>query len=117
MTSTASAQNPFHFTLEEGRKSPIAAGQRSAQLFSHGSMKLRYYAPKGVDEQTPHQQDEVYVVVSGDGRFQNGTEFHPFQTGDVLFVPAGREHRFLEFSADFATWVIFYGPAGGEEAS
>ena len=78
-------------------------------------MEVRYYAPKGTDDQTPHQQDEVYVVASGTGRFQNGTELHPFQAGDVLFVPAGREHRFLDFGADFATWVIFYGPAGGEQ--
>jgi hypothetical protein len=23
-------------------------------------------------------------------------------------------HRFEEFSADFATWVMFWGPKGGE---
>jgi mannose-6-phosphate isomerase-like protein (cupin superfamily) len=112
--TTTSAQNPFHFTIQEGRLAPIAAGRRSAQLFSHGSMQVRYYAPKGVDEQTAHQQAEVYVVVAGEGRFQNGRESHLFQAGDVLFVPAGREHRFLDFSADFATWLIFYGTAGGE---
>jgi len=32
----------------------------------------------------------------------------------MLFVPAGVEHRFENFSDDFATWVIFYGPEGGE---
>jgi len=32
----------------------------------------------------------------------------------VLFVPARVEHRFEEFSDDFATWVIFWGPKGGE---
>jgi hypothetical protein len=30
-------------------------------------------------------------------------------------VPAGVEHRFEEFSGDFGTWVIFYGPEGGEK--
>jgi hypothetical protein len=34
----------------------------------------------------------------------------------VLFVPAGMDHRFVNFSGDFAAWVIFYGPAGGEKA-
>jgi uncharacterized protein YjlB len=33
---------------------------------------------------------------------------------DLLFVPAGMEHRFEAMSEDFATWVVFYGPAGGE---
>lgn len=35
--------------------------------------------------------------------------------GDVLFAPAGIEHRFENFSDDFVTWVIFYGPVGGEK--
>jgi hypothetical protein len=30
-------------------------------------------------------------------------------------VAAGVQHRFEEFSDDFATWVIFYGPEGGEQ--
>ena len=25
-------------------------------------------------------------------------------------------HRFLDFSTDFAVWVVFWGPAGGEQA-
>jgi len=37
-----------------------------------------------------------------------------FAPGDMLFVPAKMEHRFEDFSADFATWVLFYGPTGGE---
>ncbi len=41
----------------------------------------------------------------------------PFGPGDILHVPAGVEHRFEEFTDDFATWVVFYGPEGGEETS
>ena len=37
-----------------------------------------------------------------------------FGPGDALYVDAGVEHRFVEFSDDFAVWVVFYGPAGGE---
>jgi hypothetical protein len=32
----------------------------------------------------------------------------------MLFVPAGVEHRFEDFSDDFAVWVVFWGPDGGE---
>jgi mannose-6-phosphate isomerase-like protein (cupin superfamily) len=38
-----------------------------------------------------------------------------FKAGDFLFVPAGIEHRFTNFTADFSTWVFFYGPKGGEK--
>ncbi|MBM3567254.1 MAG: cupin domain-containing protein [Alphaproteobacteria bacterium] len=82
----------------------------------HGTMVLRYYAPKGgVDLQTPHEQDEVYIVASGTGWFVNGVNRVPFAPGDVLFAPAGAVHRFEEFTSDFATWVVFYGPKGGEQ--
>ena len=33
---------------------------------------------------------------------------------DVLFVAAGDRHRFEQLSPDFRTWVVFYGPDGGE---
>ena len=63
----------------------------------------------------PHARDEIYIVASGAGWFVNGSTRHPFQAGDLLFVPAGVEHRFDEFTDDFCTWVIFYGPEGGEK--
>lgn len=46
--------------------------------------------------------------------FFDGAQRYPIKTGSFLFVPAGQEHRFEEFSADFAVWVFFYGPHGGE---
>jgi mannose-6-phosphate isomerase-like protein (cupin superfamily) len=78
---------------------------------------VKYYAPRGRDEQTPHTRDELYFVARGRGTFVNGNEEHPFGVGDVLFVPAGVEHRFENFTDDFGTWVIFYGPEGGERGS
>jgi mannose-6-phosphate isomerase-like protein (cupin superfamily) len=56
----------------------------------------------------------VYVVVQGSGYFRNGSDWHRFGPGDVLFVPAQVPHRFEEFSDDLAVWVFFYGPEGGE---
>lgn len=108
---------PFHLTAAAAAAALPA--QRADQLrfvtlLQHGSMSVELYAPQGEDRQTPHEQDELYVVIAGRGEFQNGAARHPFGPGDVIFVPAGVEHRFLSFSDDFQTWVIFYGPAGGE---
>lgn len=83
-------------------------------LFEHGTAELGVYAPRGHDPQEPHDRDEIYVVISGTGTFLNGPERKRFKPGDLMFVPAGTVHRFEDFSGDFATWVIFYGPAGGE---
>lgn len=83
------------------------------EAFSHGTMSLELFAPRGKDWQSPHAQDEIYVIVEGIGEFVNNGERTTFKRGDVLFVPAGIEHRFENFSDDFATWVIFYGEKGG----
>ena len=83
-------------------------------LFQHGTLEVEMYKPDKVDNQTPHTRDEVYIVASGAGTFINGGKRHEFETGELLFVPAGVEHRFVDFTDDFSTWVIFYGPEGGE---
>ena len=106
-------------TLEAARRAPIPVGKRSALLMEHGTMTLRYYAPRGRDEQTPHDQDEIYVVVSGRGTFalgkdEDSLERRRFGPGDAIFAPAGWVHRFEDFSSDFATWVVFWGRQGGE---
>jgi len=105
---------PIAITLAAARVASIPAGRRSAELMTHGTMRLLYYAPRDVDRQKPHDQDELYVVASGTGTFLCGARRAGFVPGDVLFAPAGVVHRFETFSEDFAVWVIFYGPKGGE---
>ena len=85
------------------------------EMFTHGSLELEIYKPVEKDRQTPHDRDEVYVVASGNGQFFCNGETAEFNTGDFLFVPAGIEHRFFDFSSNFSAWVIFYGPRGGEK--
>ena len=93
---------------------PGPKGERFVELFGHGTLSVELYAPRGTDPQQPHTRDEIYVVISGTGYFVNGGDRHPFVPGEVLFVPAGIVHRFEDFTPDFATWVFFYGPEGGE---
>lgn len=90
------------------------AGQEFITLFRHGTLEVEIYRPIGTDRQVPHDRDEVYVVLSGSGMFVRGGQRQPFVAGEVLFAPAGVEHRFEQFSDDFVTWVFFYGPRGGE---
>jgi mannose-6-phosphate isomerase-like protein (cupin superfamily) len=85
-----------------------------SKVLEHGSMSVEIYKPVAIDQQTAHTQDELYVIISGSGDFYNNGERNAFVAGDVLFVVAGVEHRFENFTDDFATWVIFYGPLGGE---
>jgi len=84
------------------------------KLFSHGTLAKQIYKPEKIDLQTPYTRDEVYVVATGSGEFINRNERNPVRVGDELFVPAGTEHRFVDFTDDFPTWGFFYGPEGGE---
>jgi mannose-6-phosphate isomerase-like protein (cupin superfamily) len=101
-------------TPEAALAALAAAGDDYVVPFRHGTLEVGVYKPAGVDTQKPHTRDEVYVVISGTGTFVLGGERRPFVPGEVLFAAAGAEHRFEDFSADFATWVFFYGPPGGE---
>lgn len=89
-------------------------GERFVQAIAHGSMSVELYAPEGQDPQTPHAQDELYFILAGTGELLVGDERHRVEPGAAFFVPAGAVHRFENFSADFATWVVFWGPQGGE---
>ena len=90
-------------------------GARSVVGLRHGTMSVKLFAPGGgMDRQVPHGQDEVYFVIAGSGTFVLDGHRHPFAPGTALFVPAGVVHRFEDFTPDFVTWVVFWGPEGGE---
>ena len=93
---------------------PPPPGNLAVPVFRHGSLEVELYQPRGTDPQSPHRRDESYVVVRGTGRFVDDGGSRPVGPGDFLFVPAGRGHRFEDFSDDFAVWVLFHGPDGGE---
>lgn len=83
-----------------------------ARLLEKDTFDVSIYKPDKVDLQSPHVRDELYVVVSGSGRFRCDGEIQPVGVSDVLFVAAGVEHRFEDFTDDFSTWVVFLGPRG-----
>jgi mannose-6-phosphate isomerase-like protein (cupin superfamily) len=97
------------------RAVPAPDGKRFAELFRHGTLALELYAPREKDEQKPHTRDEAYIVAQGSGDFVCQNQRVTFSPGDFLFAAAGQPHRFENFTEDFLTWVLFYGPEGGEK--
>ena len=75
------------------------------------------YQPVTTDHQRPHDSDECYVIIEGHGKFEMGDEIVSFGPGDFLFVPASLPHRFTDFGNTMSTWVMFYGPDGGENTN
>lgn len=106
----------WHFSLADvaARLEPLPEGGRLHYALRHGTMRVGLYALDGPDPQTPHNQDELYIVSAGTARFVKDGEEVDVAAQDALFVEAGADHRFEDASEDFATWVIFWGPKGGE---
>lgn len=103
------------FTVDELlSKLPFPANEKWKEgvpfvsAFEKGNFTLELFAPRGKDYQTPHDQDEFYIIASGTADLLVGEEKHSCKSGDALFVPALQEHHFENISADFATWVILF---------
>ena len=106
----------YSFSLASS-KGPPPPGNLAVPIFSHGSLVVELYTPRGHDPQKPHTRDEIYFVTRGNGFFFDGEQRYAVESGSFLFVPAGHVHRFEDFSSDFSIWVAFYGPEGGERNS
>ena len=61
------------------------------------------------DRQQPHEDDEVYVVLEGNGRLEVEGERVDLREGQAVFVPAGADHRFVGYE-QLAVLVVFERP-------
>jgi len=96
---TAPAGSPNHFT-EHVRVATMSVGT--------------YSIPRdGLDDQVPHAEDEVYVVLSGRACFTSGETTVSVGPGTTLFVPANQDHRFHDIADDLAVLVVFAPPYSG----
>jgi mannose-6-phosphate isomerase-like protein (cupin superfamily) len=66
----------------------------------------------GVDDQSPHTEDEIYVVTAGRARLVTDSGEAPLRPGDVVYVPAYEGHRFVDVTEDLALLVLFAPPYG-----
>lgn len=66
----------------------------------------------GVDDQTPHGEDEVYYTVRGRAVLSVGAEDHPVSPGTILFVAAGAVHYFHDITEELVL-VVFWAPPEG----
>ncbi len=103
------------FTIEEFlEKLPLPANEKwkdgvfDVEPFKKGNVTLVFFAPRGTDYQTFHEEDEFYFIVRGAGELVVENERFDCKIGDALFVEAGKPHHFENFTGDFATWAVFF---------
>ncbi len=103
------------FTVDEFlAKLPLPADEKwkdgvwDVAPFEKDGVRLVLFAPRGVDHQTFHEEDEFYFIVGGSGKLVIGSDVFVCTAGDVFFVAAKVEHHFEGFTEDFVTWAVFF---------
>lgn len=97
------------FDIDEIRRS-LSSGQVQYKEFLRvPSLSCGVYQlPKGAkDMQTPHDEDEVYFVMTGKARMQVAEELREVSAGDILYVKATEDHSFFEIEEDMTMLVFF----------
>jgi mannose-6-phosphate isomerase-like protein (cupin superfamily) len=86
-----------------------AGGGGYEVVHESAGLELGVYVPPSPDPQTPHREDEVYVVVEGTGAIMIDGVRHELAVGDQAYVAANVEHRFVDHDG-MVLLVIFNGP-------
>ena len=110
----------MHLIGSAGTYTPPDGGQPNHWVVHLNSEDLSlgtYSIPAGgVDDQEPHTEDEVYVILEGRSRFTAGDATRDVGPGDTLFVGATVPHRFHDIIETLRVIVVF-GPAEGSRAA
>lgn len=98
-------------------RAPAAAATDWAEHLTVADLSVGTYClpAGGTDDQSPHTEDEIYVVTTGRATIVTPAASAEVSPGSVIFVPAGEEHRFTEVTEDLALLVVF-GPAYGSRS-
>ena len=101
--------------IAQARSAPdgYAAEVLRSDLLSAG---LYILAAGATDDQTPHDEDEVYYAVRGRAKLRVGAEDHPVKPGTLLFVPAHAGHFFHDIAEELIL-LVFWAPPEGSGAA
>jgi mannose-6-phosphate isomerase-like protein (cupin superfamily) len=103
-----------HQEFEHGalREQRARAGRPYLEFLRSETFELGLYelAAGSVDDQRPHDEDEIYVVMSGRGRFVVDGDDVPVGPGTILFVAKHAVHRFHSIEEDLSIVVAFSPP-------
>lgn len=102
------------FDLSELMARHDQSGQPWLQFLEVSTLRAGLYKVPagGVDEQEPHDEDEIYFVVSGRGALRVEAEDIPVGPGRLLYVRSHVAHHFHSISEDLRVLVFFSAAEG-----
>src|SRR5215207_4881155 len=109
MRNLIRSRRGMKFTIEQFLPElPLAANEKwkdgvwDVEPFEKDGVKLVFFAPRGTDYQTFHDEDEFYFIARGSSRIVIADETFECRAGDAFFVRAKAAHHFEGMSDDFA---------------
>jgi mannose-6-phosphate isomerase-like protein (cupin superfamily) len=102
------------FELNELIQTHAERGKLYYEFLREPSMSLGLYVlpAGGTDPQQPHNEDEVYYVISGRAMITVGEETQAIQPGSTVFVGKHVPHKFHDISEELTLLVFFAPPEG-----
>ena len=96
-------------TLAELRAAREAGDRLYHEFLRVPDMSAGYYRlpAGGVDPQSPHREDEIYVILAGRAWVTVGEEERAVGPGDVVYVAATVPHRFHDIGEELEVVVVF----------
>jgi mannose-6-phosphate isomerase-like protein (cupin superfamily) len=103
------------FSSDELQKQQLQLGKRYLEFLRVPAMSAGLYvlSAGAVDEQKPHNEDELYFVVRGKAQMKVGSETSDVRPGSTIFVEAKAEHKFFDITEELQV-LVFFAPAESE---
>jgi mannose-6-phosphate isomerase-like protein (cupin superfamily) len=97
------------FHIEDLTAEQQASAEPWLEFLRVPSLRAGLYVltPGAWDHQSPHEEDEVYFIVSGRATFEAGREHREVRAGQVIYVAAHQEHRFTHIVEELRVLVFF----------
>ena len=97
------------WSVEELRDSHAVSGRQYHEVLRTEALSAGIYVLEaGADDrQVPHREDEVYLVLAGQGAFVSDETRAEVSQGSLVYVPKAIQHRFVDITADLVLLVVF----------
>ena len=98
-----------HISLSDLLAAPSRQGRSYAEVLRVQALSAGVYelSAGSDDQQKPHSEDEVYVVLRGRAKATVNGQTVVVATGSLLYVPARVPHHFHHIEEDLAVLVLF----------
>lgn len=98
--------------LEKIKELASKSNERYLEFLRVPDMSMGLYTLKAgeKDLQSPHNEDEVYLVLKGEAKVQIEDEKETIEAGSIVYVPARAAHNFLDIREELQL-LVFFAPA------